>query len=62
MLKKILSFVKKIILGFLFIYAFNKLGVTTNMLIPLNFITVFLVGILGIPALIILIMFSIIYV
>ena len=62
MLKKIIGIVRKIIFGFLFIYAFNKLAVPLNILIPMNFITVGLISMLGIPAVLMLVMFLFIYV
>ena len=62
MLKKIIAVAKKITFAFLFIYAFNKLAVSINIIIPLNFITVGLVSVLGVPALFMLVLFSIFYV
>lgn len=62
MLKKIVGLFKKIIFGFLFIYAFNKLAVPLNIIIPMNFVTVGLVSVLGIPAMFMLIMFLFMYV
>lgn len=62
MLKKIIGIVRKIIFGFLFIYAFNKLAVPLNIVIPMNFITVGLISMLGIPAVLMLVMFLFIYV
>jgi len=62
MLKRIVVILKKIIFAFLFIYAFNELAVPINIIIPLNFITVGLVSLLGIPAMVMLVMFSIFYV
>lgn len=62
MLKKIVLILRRIIFGFLFIYAFNKLAVSINIFIPLNIISVGLVSLLGIPALFMLVVFGILYV
>lgn len=62
MFKKLIAIGKKIIFAFLFIYAFNKLAVSINIMIPLNFITVGLVSVLGVPALFMLVLFSVFYV
>ena len=60
MLKKILQVVKKIILSVFLIYAYNKLALPLNVNIPLNFITIFMVLICGIPSLFVLILFSLV--
>lgn len=62
MLKKMVGIIKKIIFGFLFIYAFNRLAVPLSIIIPMNFITVGLVSMLGIPAMFMLILFLFVYV
>ncbi len=58
MLNKIMIVVKKIILGFLFIYAFNSLMFSLDVNIPINFLTVSFVSVFGMPALICLSLFS----
>ena len=60
-MKKIFDVVKKIILSVIFIYAYNKLTLPLNILIPINVFTVLLVTLCGIPAIIMLILFSLIY-
>ena len=57
MIKKIFSLVKKIILSFLLIYAYNKLTLPYDLFIPINIFTVSLVTILGIPSIVMLILF-----
>ena len=47
MLNKIMIVVKKIILGFLFIYAFNSLMFSLDVNIPINFLTVSFVSVFG---------------
>ncbi len=58
MLNKVMFVVKKIILGFLFIYAYNTILFSLDLNIPINIFTIFLVTILGMPALIGLSLFS----
>lgn len=51
MIKKIFQFVKKIIVSAFILYGFNLIVAPLNIMIPLNFITVLALSILGIPAL-----------
>lgn len=61
MIKKILVVLKKIVVAFLVLYAFNLLVSSININIPINFITVGTVSILGIPGLLsLIVMFFII--
>ena len=62
MIKKIFNILKKIILAVLFIYTYNKLTLPLNIIIPINVITVGLVSICGIPSILMLILFSLIYI
>lgn len=57
MIKKIMKIVKKLILAVLLIYAYNKLALPLNLIIPLNILTIFLVAICGIPSILMLILF-----
>ena len=61
MLKKVLSFFKKIIMAVMFIYAYNKMALPFDVLIPINCITVLLVTIFGIPSILMLVLYSIIF-
>lgn len=61
MIKKILNVIKKIIMAFLLIYAYNSLGTSLGILIPLNFFTVIFVAICGLPSMLTLILFSFFY-
>ena len=54
-MKKILWVVKKIILAFCLIYAFNLIVVGLDIFIPLNIVTVSLVSCLGISGLLALV-------
>jgi len=55
MIKKIAKIVKKIVIAFLILYAFNMLVSSMNIYIPINVITVGVTTILGFPGLICLI-------
>ena len=57
MFKKIFDIVKKIILAVLLIYAYNKLALPLNVIIPINIITVLFVYVCGIPSLLCLVLF-----
>lgn len=60
MLKKIFNVLKKIIMSVLFIYAYNKLTLPLNVVIPMNVITVCLVALCGIPSILMLVLFSLV--
>lgn len=51
MIKKIFSFFKKIVVSGFLLYGFNLIVAPLNISIPLNFITVLTISILGLPAL-----------
>ncbi len=51
MLKSIFLLLRKFILGAFILYGYNLLAVSFNMMIPINLITICLVGFLGLPAL-----------
>ena len=51
MKKKIYTEVRKIVIAFLMLYAFNYFLSSLNIYIPINFITVGVVTFLGIPGL-----------
>ena len=58
MLNKFLVILEKIIISVLLIYAYNKLSLPLNIIIPINLITIFLVTLFGIPSILMLILFS----
>ena len=58
MLKKFLVLLEEIIISVLLIYAYNKLSLPLNIIIPINLITIFLVTLFGIPSILMLILFS----
>lgn len=51
MLKKIYSILKKVVFAFLMLYGLNYFISSLNIYIPINFITVGIVTLLGIPGL-----------
>ena len=60
MIKLIYKVLKKVIMAFLIIYAYNSLGIPNNLLIPMNIFTIFLVFKFNFIGLIGLILFKII--
>jgi len=61
MFKKIFTVLKKIILAILFIYAFNRMAISLNLFIPINVFTVLLVTLCGVPSIIMLVMYFLMY-
>lgn len=60
-MKKIFTYLKRFILGAFVLYGYNIIAANFNLVIPINFITIILIGVLGTPAifaLIILKMFT----
>lgn len=60
MLKKLFNIFKKVIMSVLFIYAYNKLTLPLDVVIPMNVITVCLVALCGIPSILMLVLFSLV--
>ena len=60
MIKKIFSLIKKIVVAVLLIYAYNKMTLPMNLFIPMNVFTILLITFCGIPAIIMLIFFSLV--
>lgn len=58
-MKKVGYFIRNIILSAFILYGYNLIAVNFNMIIPINFVTLFFVAFLGAPALIALILFKI---
>jgi hypothetical protein len=50
-MKKILALLRRIIFSFIVLYGFNTIGSNFSLVIPINFITVSLITLLGFPAL-----------
>jgi len=51
MIKRIANVLKKVVVAFLMLYAFNLLVSSISIYIPINLITVGVISILGIPGL-----------
>lgn len=58
-LKNIMLLIKKIVLNAFVLYGYNLIAVNFNMIIPINYITVGLMTILGAPVLVALVLFKI---
>lgn len=58
MFSKIIWFIKKIIFGILFIYAFNIVVFPLNVILPINIFNVMLTAFLGFPFILIFCLFS----
>ncbi|MBR3617887.1 MAG: pro-sigmaK processing inhibitor BofA family protein [Acholeplasmatales bacterium] len=58
MFNNIFLILKKFIMSILFIYAYNKLSLPLNIIIPMNLCTILLVMLGGIPSIIFLVLFS----
>ena len=58
MFKMLITVIKRIVMAFLFIYAYNKLALPLNYVIPINIVTIFLVSLCGIPSILMLVLFS----
>lgn len=51
MIKKIVNGLRKVVVAFLILYGFNLLVSSINIYIPINFVTVGVTSVLGIPGL-----------
>ena len=60
-MKKIKEILKKIIISFFLLYGYNNLVLPINMTIPINFLTLLLIVVFGIPSLLALILIKIIF-
>lgn len=58
MLKKIVYILKRIIMAVFVIYSYNKLAISEYLFIPMNYFTISLVSFLGIPSIIMIVLFS----
>ena len=58
-MKNIMLLIKKIVLNAFVLYGYNLIAVNFNMIIPINYITVGLMTILGAPVLVALVLFKI---
>lgn len=60
-MKKIIKIIRKIIMSVFLLYGYNLIAAPLGFIIPINFITVLLLSIFGIPALLSLIVVLIIF-
>ena len=61
MFKKIGIIIKKIIMAAVLLYAYNRFAVSIDAIIPINFLTIIGVSILGIPVIVGLVIFNILF-
>ena len=54
-MKFLLSLLKKITLAFFMLYTYNLIGESINLIIPINFITIFIITLLDFPGLFLLV-------
>lgn len=54
-MKFLLNLLKKITLAFVILYTYNLIGESINLIIPINFITIFIVTLLDFPGLFLLV-------
>ncbi len=54
-MKFLLSLFKKITLAFVMLYTYNLIGESINLIIPINFITIFIITLLDFPGLFLLV-------
>ena len=59
--KKIFMLLKQIIIAIFLLYAFNNMAVSLNLFIPMNIFTILLVTICGIPSIIMLVMYLVMF-
>ena len=60
MIKKIFKVVKKVVFSALLLYGYNVIANPINVIVPINFLNIGLITVLGIPALFALIFINII--
>ncbi len=58
--RRLIELVINILLGIIIIWLINKFGGSLGISIPLNFITALIVGVLGVPGVIILVLLNLI--
>lgn len=61
MVKKIFMIIKRLIVAVLFIYAFNNMAMSLNLFIPMNIFTILLVTICGVPSIIMMVLYYVMF-
>lgn len=61
LLKKMFNVIKKIVLSAIIIYGYNIIATPLNLQIPINIFTLCLVGVLGVPSLIGLLLIIVVF-
>ena len=57
-MKKLLKLLRQLILAPFILYIYNLIAISFNIIIPINFFTIIVVGLLGIPGLVLLLVFK----
>ena len=57
-MKKIMCFIKKVIIAAIILFTYNRFAISFDAVIPINIITIILVSFFGIPVIISLIIFG----
>lgn len=57
-MKKIMCFIKKVIIASIILFTYNRFAISFDAVIPINIITIILVSFFGIPVIISLIIFG----
>ena len=58
-MNKIMGYLKKIVFSSFLLYGYNMIAVNFNLVVPINFLTIFCVSFLGAPGLLALVLFKI---
>lgn len=58
MLKRLFLLGKRIVLAGLLLYAYNSINISSLVVVPINYMTLLLVTVFGVPALFCLVLFS----
>ncbi|MCI8346368.1 MAG: hypothetical protein HFJ12_00275 [Bacilli bacterium] len=59
-MKKIMIYIRRLIMSFFILYGYNLIAVNFNMVIPINVITIGVVTFLGVPSLLALLLLKVI--
>ena len=62
MLTLLLYVIKRVIFAFLLLYAFNSMGSLINLYIPINILTIASIAIFGFPSLLMLSLYSVMFI
>ncbi len=58
-MKKLFYFIRRVVLSAFVLYGYNLIAVNFNMIIPINFLSLSFITVLGAPALVVMVLFKI---